>query len=347
VGGDFMAGRMLTAPLLCGAVLLARAEWLRGPSGALGASVVLIGVGFAAPNPSFLSGIRESFRYAALVEPTGIADERRLYDPITGLRNYARHGGVPAHEWEREGAKARRDQIRVALMVNIGFYGFAAGPDVHVVDPHGLSEPFLARLPPAYRPDWRIGHVRRELPEGYWETLLAGVDRIADPGLARYRAKLELITRGPIWSAERWDAILGMALGRYEPSIDVQRYRFPPAARLPQASVAEPPRPGTRGGASGTTILAGSGADVVLSEPSHAGRVELSLGGDDACALVYFRGERDLAISKLTAAPRAGPGLRVIRADVPSQASEAGFDRVRVIPYGGDGRYAIGHLRPR
>ena len=336
VGGDFMAGRMLAAPLFAGAVLLARAEPLgRWPaaSTALGA---LLALGLLAPNPSFLSGIREEIAHAEVIESNGIADERRYYEPFTGLSSYAVHGGVPANEWTLQGERARRDGVPLVLMSYVGFYGFAAGPGVHIVDQHGLSEPFLAQLPPPYRPDWRIGHVWRELPEGYWETLRTGVDRIADRDLARYRDVITRITRGPLWSAERWGAILGMALGRYEHLIDVQRLRFPQTTVLPQSSLAA-------GRPTPSTWL---GVDVVLPEPSHASRVELGLDGDGAWALVYFRGERDLAVSKLPPEPGGKAGLVRIVADVPRAAADAGFDRVRVMPYGGDGRHALGHFRP-
>jgi arabinofuranosyltransferase len=346
VGGDFMAGRMLTAPLFCGALLLARAEPLRRATRAIPALVALLALGLAAPNPSFLSGLREEIAHAAVIEANGIADERRYYEPFTGLSSYAVHGGVPANEWTVQGERARREGLRFVVMSYVGFYGFAAGPAVHVVDQHGLGDPLLARLPPPYRPDWRIGHVWRELPEGYWEGLRTGVDRIADPGLAEYYEKVALITRGPLWSAKRWDAILGMALGRYEPLIDVQRYRFPPTMVLPETSIAEPPGAGGRPEAPGPTPLSWLGADVVLAAPSRARRVELGVEGDDAHALVFFRGERDLAIAKLLPRPGAGSALSTLVADVPRAASEAGFDRVRVMPYGGDGRYAIGHFRP-
>jgi arabinofuranosyltransferase len=337
VGGDFMAGRMLTAPLFCGALLLARVEPLRRATLAIPGLAALLALGFAAPDPSFLSGLRREIAHGAVIDSNGIADERRYYEPFTGLSSYAVHGGVPANEWTLEGERARRDQVRFALMSYVGFYGYAAGPGVHVVDQHGLAEPFLARIPPPYRPDWRIGHVWRELPEGYWETLRTGVDRIADPGLAEYYEKVSLITRGQLWSPARWDAIVASALGRYEGLIDVQRYRFPPTTVLAQSSLEEGSDP---------TPLTWLGADVVLPGVSHASRVELGAGGDDAHALVFFRGERDLAVAKLLPRAGAGSGLATIVTAVPRRASEGGFDRVRVMPYLGDGRYALGHLRP-
>jgi hypothetical protein len=82
----------------------------------------------------------------------------------------------------------------------------------------------------------------------------------------------------------------------------------------------------------------------MLARPSHARRVELSVGGDDAHALVYFSGSRDLAIAKH--APAGGDGLAQLVAEVPRAAADAGFDRVRVMPYGGDGAYVLGDLRP-
>jgi arabinofuranosyltransferase len=345
VGGDFMAGRMLTAPLFAGAVLLARAEPLQRARRAVAALAVLLGIGFASPHPSFLAGIRENVAHGALIGAHGIADERRYYEPFTALSSYAVHGGVPANEWTVEGEQARARGVPLALMSYVGFFGFAAGPGVHVVDQHGLGEPLLARIPPPYRPDWRIGHVWRALPEGYWETLRTGENRIADPGLAAYHEKLALITRGPLWSAERWRAIAGMALGRYERWIDVNRYRFPPTERLAQASLAEPFA--ANGGAerAAPVALTEAGADVVLPAPWHARRLELGAGADDAHALVFFRGDRDLAIVKRPPRPGAGAGLAVFVVEVPPAASEAGYDRVRVLPYGGDGRYALGHVR--
>ena len=333
IGGDFMAGRMLAAPLVSGAVLLARAPAFRKPRFALPALLVLLGLGFAAPNPSFLSGIREHIARGELIETNGIADERRYYEPFTGLSSYATHGGVPSHAWTRDGERARAARLPLVQMSYTGFYGFAAGPGVHIVDQHALSEPFLARLPPPYRPDWRIGHVWRELPAGYWETLQGGANRISDPGLARYHDAIARVTRGELFDAARWEAILALALGRYERWIDVQRYRFPPTLRIEESNASSP------------TALDWHGVDVALAAPSHARQVELHAGGDDAHALVYFRGPRDLAISKHPPAG-AGDGLARIVAEVPPAAAEAGFDRVRVIPYGGDGVYAFAGCRP-
>jgi arabinofuranosyltransferase len=331
IGGDFMAGRMLAAPLLLGALLLARAPVFARPRLALPALAALLALGLAAPNPSFLAGIRENVPREQLIEPSGIADERRYYEPFTALSSYAVHGGAPAHEWTLAGERARAAGVRLVQMSYTGFFGFAAGPGVHIVDLNALSDAFLARLPPPYRPDWRIGHVWRELPAGYWETLERGTNQLHDPGLARYYEAIARVTRGGLFEAARWGEIVALALGRYDGAIDVQRLRFPPVPRV------------EAGGVEASTALDWRGADVVLAAPSHARRVELEAGGDDAHALVYFRGARDLAITKHPAA--GGTGLARLVAGVPRAVADAGFDRVRVMPYGGDGVYVLGGLR--
>lgn len=54
-------------------------------------------------------------------------------------------------------------------------------------------------------------------------------------GQGRHRTRLQpffddlvLITRGPIWSAERWGAIIRMNLGLNSDDVDREFYRNPP-----------------------------------------------------------------------------------------------------------------------
>jgi hypothetical protein len=202
---------------------------------------------------------------------------------------------------------------------------------VHVVDPHGLSEPFLARLPPPALPDWRIGHLWRELPAGYWETLRDGTPQIVDPGLAAYREALVLITRGELWSAARWAAIGRMALGRYESLLPVQALRFPPTKMVAQREMGGEEIP-----------LDWRGIDVHFEEAVRAHEIELRSSGDDGYGVVFFQGDRDVDQVKRAPAPGADPALTSIRLEVPAAARAAGFDRIRVMPSGGAGRYRIG-----
>ena len=66
-------------------------------------------------------------------------------------------------------------------------YGFLGGAKVHLVEPF-LCDPLLMRLPLQDRDNWRIGHFKRRIPEGYLETLASGENRIHHPALEIGRA---------------------------------------------------------------------------------------------------------------------------------------------------------------
>src|SRR5262249_12439114 len=87
---------------------------------------------------------------------------------------------------------------------------FFAGPTVHIIDREGDADPLLARLPPA--DSALAGVTLRDLPDGYEDTVVSGVNRIALPALAAYYDRLALITRAPLLSAPRLRAIVSMNL---------------------------------------------------------------------------------------------------------------------------------------
>jgi arabinofuranosyltransferase len=94
---------------------------------------------------------------------------------------------------------------------------------VHVVDPHALTDPFLARLPARVtgafnlpdRVDWRPGHLERAIPPGYLETLRTGRVALADPELVALWRQVELAHRAPLTAPGRWRALLDLNLRRY------------------------------------------------------------------------------------------------------------------------------------
>ena len=202
IGGDFMSGRFLTAPLFVAVavVMMLLDGRLRTRRRQLAAAGVVVALALAGYLPVWLAG-----------NPTGdnarrdgdIADERAYYWPNTGLLNPAR---IP-HPWATQGLELRAQGPAVIEHGNVGFLGYFAGPDVHIVDRNGLTDPLLARLPVRDPADWRIGHFRRDVPDGYIDTLRGGRNVIADPAIAAYYDTLATITRGPLWSAERGRAI--------------------------------------------------------------------------------------------------------------------------------------------
>ena len=275
IGADFMAGRFLTAPLLCAVVLLSRSPAARSPRALLVSLGVILLLGMISQNPPLLSAERYGIE-PAYTEQHGVGDERACYYPATGLLRAAStmrvapansrwevrsvapgvegvapsrvapansrwgiqgvapansrwnsaqgvapansrcHGGMHLldHEWARAGREARAAGPSVIVAVNIGIFGFEAGPEVHIVDAFALADPLLARLRPMpIREDWRIGHFWRRIPDGYVETLRTGRNVIVDPQVANLYDTLTLITRGRLLDPHRLAAILRMNIG--------------------------------------------------------------------------------------------------------------------------------------
>ena len=145
----------------------------------------------------------------------GIADERAYYYPYAGFLRALQHVTISSHPWAIEGLQARRERLPLALRGDIGYFGFYAGPQVHVVDLWGLGDPLLARLPARKDVPWRVGHFTREIPDGYLETLISGENRIADKNLAVYYDKLAVITRGRLFDMNRCGEIWKMNTRQY------------------------------------------------------------------------------------------------------------------------------------
>jgi arabinofuranosyltransferase len=212
IGGDFMSGRFF-APAVFLAVLLVAYELRESPRSATGvaAAVVLASLASAAMRP---------------LDPDagwhGIADERRVFERTTSLfwRPGIRDGAPERHPWSQDGARARahaRERGRALVRVRGagGMLGFAAGPDVIVIDDFGLGDALLARLPVQDPRRWRIGHFRRSLPAGYLHARETGDSGRMSPELRRYWEALRLVVSGPLLDPDRLLAIARFQLGSY------------------------------------------------------------------------------------------------------------------------------------
>ncbi|MFH1143473.1 MAG: hypothetical protein V1774_02905, partial [Candidatus Eisenbacteria bacterium] len=265
IGGDFMAGRFFTTPLFASVALLLvfsdtwlaavrpgteedgrgaksighlgnlKHDLLRLPRRALMAALAVIVLGLA---PRLVPPAPE----ASPIRPSGIADERAYY-AIEG-RVLFKPRTLPKEP--RIFGRERGEQLRgqgegVVLEGAVGELGFYAGPGIKIVDLSGLADPLMARLPALrfdpsaalHRPqksNWRIGHFLRAVPQGYLQTVMSDENRLRDRRLGEFRERLRLITRGPLWSAERWSEIRRMNSGAWRDAFDAESYRNP--ARL-------------------------------------------------------------------------------------------------------------------
>jgi arabinofuranosyltransferase len=228
VGGDFMSGRFLTGALFTASFVLGAARLDARVAFALAAAVL------AASGLSPRSPLRAPIDYAQgrasreFIEPTGIADERGYWFTVAGLfsDNRTTEGKLHVSKGHPYAQQLREKGPKVLRAEGIGYLGYWAGPDVHLVDPMGLSDAFLARLPIYVNGEfvekeknaangsrgWRIGHFYRRVPEGYLESLADPSQEIGDPKLAELRREIDLLTRAPLFDGERWRAIARHAL---------------------------------------------------------------------------------------------------------------------------------------
>jgi hypothetical protein len=159
---------------------------------AVPACAALLAAGFLAPAPTvFSNGLYSN----PDVPEGGIADERGVYYHGFGLLR--KH-----HEWQTPRLELMPrvagiiESGRGALTLEfIGLQGYLAGRRVHIIDWLALPDPLLSRLP--CHDGWRIGHFARTLPDGYFDSVRFGDNRIVDPDLHAYYEQIRLITPRP------------------------------------------------------------------------------------------------------------------------------------------------------
>jgi arabinofuranosyltransferase len=383
-GGDFMQGRFLTPPLFLAVLLLARMPAPRAPLVWASAAVVAVFISASAPNLSLFTGERFGGK-PGFMDVRKVGDERKYYMFKTGLRFWDRQGAYPSHEWAEKGRMfARRNKYQSHIKGAVGMVSYFSGPRIRIIDHHALADPLLARLPAYFLDDWRIGHFDRVVPRWYWEmfnemysriqkfakenpgvkidwkTILenglgpripvANADGVppvldADPDLYEYYRHLSLIVRGPLWSAERWRAIVAMNLGQFDHLINADIYRFPNIAVRHLHEVDTPRAAGSDWAAPGNVHLPASGVEIRLDGLVHNSQVEISVDHDENYALIYRKSGNDVAIARVD--PKRPPrgGLQVVIVDTPVSAIRSGYDAVIVAPAGGDSRRALGHFR--
>jgi len=216
VGGGFMQGRFLLPPFVV--VVACLVPWLRRlhGKGAWWFAAVSLAVTFVGGAPAWLRAPASDQPIAAEVIEAqhGIVDERRMYYRELGLLAPTR--ALPVFgSLEQQAFPGGREERWFLLNGAVGSAGFGAGAEGHVVDPL-LCDPLVARLPARDPANWRIGHVLRRIPEGYWESLAFGENRIHHPGLRRYYGALRTLTQAPVFDGERLGTLFEMAVGAYD-----------------------------------------------------------------------------------------------------------------------------------
>ncbi|MGD0337842.1 MAG: hypothetical protein ABSB78_03540 [Bacteroidota bacterium] len=216
-----MSGRFFALPFFIACLLLT--YHLDNVKIARYASVIIVIFLFVHPLSSIKMGTT-FYRMPELFGTIPIDAKWYAYQEGAALLNYRPGKSLPDHAWYHEGERFRKNPVRVHLGgasesgfgEAIGYFGYAAGPEKFIIDYVGLGDPLLARLPVSNPVMWRPGHFYRVVPDGYIESVKEGRNLIKDRGLHLYYEKLLTITRGPLFTLQRFGDIVQMNLGGYK-----------------------------------------------------------------------------------------------------------------------------------
>jgi len=336
VGGDFMSGRFLSAPLLCSVVQICRQPiapqlnraWLLAMM-----SILIVGIG--GPRPTIATDT--TFGDIApdeAIPPSHVTDERRYYYKSTGLLKLEVHIKPPDHRWMHIGEYDRRVQMPLVTTDAAGFVGFGAGPSVRVIDRWGLGDALIARLPAEV--PWQIGHFTRRIPAGYELTLINHVNVIRDPGVAAFYEKLRIITEEPVWSRRRFKTIVAMNLGRYNYLISTYEL-----LRTRLDVLDHPVMEGADWNSSPAIVMTLRGVLVSSDSIHHGGTLEITLSGNDDYRLEFRHDGKAVGVRDIRQSGLEVGNLRTSRVSVP----ETEWNEIAVLPSGGDSLYSLAHMR--
>ena len=301
VGGDYMYGRFLLPSLVVAVWLLGRACATARPLVPACTALAAVGLAFVPGVPDVVTPLAAIGTGPRAIPDHGLVSERDFYFGEHGLFSPRRTVVAPGIVSAVLRAGGHPGRV-VATGGTIGTSAFVAGDLAHIVDPW-LLDPSLMRLPLADPDLWRIGHYYRQVPEGYYETIATGENRIRDPGFARFHAAMWTVRTAPIWSAARWRAIWDVWRGAFDDGLAAfvaGDYRQPPRVVVPFAQLAGELPPGAS-----AALPFPFWSDVPASVCVRRGGLE-----------VTFDGERTAGTIRLHASQSEGYRLRFRRGGV-------------------------------
>ncbi len=331
VGGDFMAGRFLAAPLLLAVVVWARLPMGRASTMAT-TLATLVGLCIFA---HFSPLAADRTLSGDMTKGSGIVDERGVYYQERGLMprmlSKRRFGVRPQ--------KDRRQKVKT-MCGAAGLRGFNDGHKTPLVDPCALGDAFLARLPcqGVFTSLWRIGHFTRFLPVGYGQSLASGQNLLRDRSLSRFYDRLIHVTRGDLFDPDRWGEIVRFNAGAHDHLLRVFELN-----KLELEDLASPGEDGAPWDQKGNTVLSLGGLEVDLGERRFHRRVELSTHRTGSYLVILIR--RGRGGYRKTLKAKTGSGMVTHRFVVPAKARDNGYTKIRILPLKGDGRFCVGHLK--
>ncbi len=232
IGGDYMLGRFLSIPYFLAVLLLVLqlAIWKPLKLWRYINAVVLLGCcalwfTFTSygnnPLTSPLNWGKDKDRVARTINKN--FDSRYGEFVSNSLWVYQKKdfsNSITDHNWCNKGLEVRGEAI--AIRGPVGMYGYCAGIDIKIIEPWAVTDPLLAQLP-YDGGDWKAGHFRRNLPDGYRGSVLSGENRIVDPHLHEYYAAIRVLTeQRPLLSRERLVTIMQFNIGAFDHGVEIE-----------------------------------------------------------------------------------------------------------------------------
>jgi len=213
IGGDFMSGRYFSVLLLAGTVLILRTIDMDFSRNNLLMLSLIVVLGLSASNPNLSNHLSPDDN----IRKFGITDERRVYFRTLALINLDWKTRRPDHIWVQQGLEHKAKGRLLTIGPANGLFAFYAGPNLHIVDTHGLGDPLLARLPTYNTTNFIIGHFFRAVPAGYWKYKRSFGDQIKDKNLREYYQRLSILIHSEkLVSRERLLTIWRFNTGYYD-----------------------------------------------------------------------------------------------------------------------------------
>lgn len=155
-----------------------------------------------------------------------IADERAGYFKWTSLFNNAVSLSTTGEmciqdAWNDQGVRDIREaDLPGGILRMVPGITKYYNNDLYLNDLYALGDPYLSKLPAVREANWRIGHMYREAPKGYYETVYYGDNVIENEAASEYYEIIKLITRGKVFNKDRLKAVIDINLGKYDYLVD-------------------------------------------------------------------------------------------------------------------------------
>jgi arabinofuranosyltransferase len=233
-GGDYMLGRFFSTPFIVAVVLLAESLIVLGDVVTVtdAADTAIETRSSTATRAGLLSAAFMVAAVLSLAAPDfvlGKASKPTIWkfgglDMQAHPWNYRLRSGREVGDWFVVGQEAARrslavpeDKAYVEVNGSAGGNAFYSGPSYGIIDPYGLVDPLLGRLPAvSYGP----GHYFRKTPDGYEQARRSGDTSGMNPSIREYYEKLRFVKSGPLFAPNRIGAAFSYAGGEDEHLIE-------------------------------------------------------------------------------------------------------------------------------